>query len=172
MAFRPKASFGWVWLVLLGGVMIGSALLGLSTARGLPASVWLIEGAIVLLGLFFLGLALLFPTMSYVVDGPTLSLRYGPMHWEVPLSSIHEVRRADLGWTMWSTMRFPGFALFRVPYAGLGNVRMVATRSIHGVLLMRTDAGLYGVTPADEKAFLDALRTGLPPGALLPEPSL
>lgn len=60
--------------------------------------------------------------------------------------------------TIWSTIRFPGIALFQVPYADVGNVKMCATAALKDILLIETEKEKYGLTPADEGAFVAALR--------------
>ena len=54
--------------------------------------------------------------------------------------------------------RFPGIALFKVPYADVGNVKMCATAALNNILLIETDKEKYGITPADEESFVAALR--------------
>ena len=61
--------------------------------------------------------------------------------------------------TIWSTVRLPGIALFTVPYADVGNVRMCATAALNDILLIETDKEKYGLTPADEEAFVAALQS-------------
>lgn len=160
--FRPSRSLGWINLVALGLLLLGDAafvlLLGITVRQPAPLPVAVIEVAIAGLGVWFLALAAMFPTMRYEVAEGELRLRYGPMSWPVRLADITSVRHVDLQWSPWSSMRFPGLALFKVPYGGgMGNVRMCATRSMRNVLLIETPAGKYGVTPEDETAFLAAL---------------
>lgn len=166
MEFRPKRSWGWVWLAGLALLMFYSAfLLGLRSGAPLFALAFAVPTA--LIGLFALYLAVLFPTMRYDLMAEELRLRYGRMCWRVPLAAVRDVRTEDLGWTIWSSWRFPGFALFNVPYAKLGNVRMCSTRSVRGVLLIETDDARYGISPADEEGFEVALakaRAGEPVG--------
>lgn len=156
MEFRPIRSLGWIWLAGLAMVLFYSAfLLVLGPGARLFALAFAVPTA--LIGLFALYLAVLFPTMRYELTAEELRLRYGRMCWRIPLAAVRDVRTEDLGWTIWSSWRFPGFALFNVPYAKLGNVRMCSTRSVRGVLLIETDEARYGVSPADEEGFKAAL---------------
>jgi hypothetical protein len=107
----------------------------------------------------FLILAFWFPTMRYELDQDQLILRYGPViTYRIPLSEIRRIRRRNLGLTIWSTIRFPGIALFRVPYADVGNVKMCATAALNNILMIETEKEKYGLTPADEEAFVAAVR--------------
>jgi len=49
-------------------------------------------------------------------------------------------------------------ALFTVPYADVGNVKMCATSASKDILLIETSSGLYGVTPRDEETFMTDIR--------------
>jgi hypothetical protein len=60
--------------------------------------------------------------------------------------------------TIWSSIRFPGIALFGVPYADVGSVKMCATAALNNILLIETETEKFGLTPKDEEAFLTAVR--------------
>jgi hypothetical protein len=105
-------------------------------------------------------LAVWFPTMRYELDQHELTLRYGPvLKYRIPLSEIRTIRRRDLSLTIWSTIRFPGIALFKVPYADVGNVKMCATAALNNILLIETEKDKYGLTPADEEPFVSAIQS-------------
>ena len=161
LVFKPRKSSGWAWL-------IGIALLGLVTlvptvqsASQIPSPLLLLTAG--LTGLVFVGgvaLAFWFPTMRYDLDDRALILRYGPvLNYRVPLAQIESIRRRDLGLTIWSSIRFPGIALFGVPYADVGNVKMCATGALKGILLIETGRAKYGITPADEGGLVAAIRS-------------
>ncbi len=161
LVFKPRSSSGWAWL-------IGIALLGLITLVPTLQSASQISLPLLLLtagttGLVFVGgvaLAFWFPTMRYDLDDQALTLHYGPvLYYRVPLAQIESVRRRDLSLTIWSSIRFPGIALFTVPYADVGNVKMCATGALKGILLIETQRAKYGITPADEEGFVAALRS-------------
>jgi len=97
--------------------------------------------------------------MRYELDQDQLTLRYGPViKYRIPLKEIRSIRRRNLSMTIWSTVRFPGIALFTVPYADVGNVKMCATSALNNILLIETGKEKYGLTPADEETFVAALR--------------
>ena len=88
-----------------------------------------------------------------------ITLRYGPvLRYHIPLDTIHTIRRRNLSLTIWSSIRFPGIALFGIPYADVGSVKMCATAALNHILLIETETEKYGLTPANEEAFLTAVR--------------
>jgi hypothetical protein len=97
--------------------------------------------------------------MRYELGEDQLTLRYGPvLTYRIPLGKIRAIRRRNLSLTIWSTVRFPGIALFKVPYADVGNVKMCATAALNNILLIETEKEKYGLTPADEDQFVSAMR--------------
>jgi hypothetical protein len=156
--FRPRPSFGWFWLILLAVIIcypiVPALAVGLSSSSAVVTFIVCIPVAI-----SFLVLAFWFPTMRYELDQDQLTLRYGPViTYRIPLSEIRSIRRRNLSMTIWSTVRFPGIALFKVPYADVGNVKMCATAALNNILLIETEKEKYGLTPADEEAFVTAIR--------------
>ncbi len=104
-------------------------------------------------------LALWFPTMRYELGRDSLCLRYGPiLHYSIPFSQVKSIRRRDLGLTLWSSIRFPGIALFTIPTGDAGDVRMCATAAMKRILVIETPQAKYGITPADEARFVAAIR--------------
>ncbi|MDY0019878.1 MAG: PH domain-containing protein [Anaerolineae bacterium] len=158
LIFKPRPSSGWLWVGGLGVLMLA---LGITpTLGGISLSeTWfplVISGG---LGLFFIALAAWFPTLRYELDDEALTLRYGPiLHYRIPLQEIKEMRRRNLQITLWSSMRMPGLALFTVPYADAGNVKMCASACATRILLIDTEHGPYGITPADEETFVAAVK--------------
>lgn len=161
LTFKPRPSKGWLWL-------LGLALLILISAAGAVLPFWgqslpwvtivivIIE---LLLAGWFLALTFWFPTMRYELDEEALTLRYGPaLRYRIPLKEISGLRRRNLGLSIWSSMRLPGLALFTVNYSDVGNVKMCATAALTEILLVETEKGLYGLTPADEESFVAAVK--------------
>ncbi len=157
--FRPRPSYGWFWLVLTAAMIIAVAVAP-ALAIGISSNTALLTLIIcVPITLAFLLLAFWFPTMRYELEAGQVTLRYGPvLKYRIPLSQIQTIRRKNLSLTIWSSIRFPGIALFQVPYADIGNVNMCATAALNNILLVETAKAKYGLTPADEEAFLAALR--------------
>jgi hypothetical protein len=160
--FKPRPSSGWLWLIIMAVIIIAVAIapamaLGLSSSNARLTLLICIPVATT-----FLALAAWFPSMRYELDKNHLVLRYGPiLTYRIPLSEIHTIRRRNLSLTIWSTIRFPGIALFTVPYGDVGNVKMCATAALNNILLIETRKEKYGLTPADEEAFVAAVRAGM-----------
>lgn len=157
--FRPRPSLGWFWLVLLAGIILAAGIAP-ALAMGVSSNSTVLTLVICIpIGLAFIFLAFWFPTMHYELDQDYLTLRYGPvLRYRIPLRAIRTIRRRNLNMTIWSTIRFPGIALFTVPYGDVGNVKMCATAALNNILLIETEKEKYGLTPADEDQFVTALR--------------
>ena len=162
LVFKPRPSTGWLWVgglgLFIGGIGLFPVLLGPVPLLAVLPSLLICGG----LGLAALALAAWFPTMRYELDGETLTLRYGPiLRYRIPLEQIKGMRRRNLSISLWSSMRLPGLALFTVPYSDVGRVKMCATAAATRILLIETDGGLYGVTPAEEERFVAAVQERL-----------
>ena len=157
--FHPRPSRGWLWLVFMA-VIITAVGIAPALAVGLSSgSAVLTLLVCVPVALAFVILAFWFPTMRYELDQNHLTLRYGPvLRYQIPLNKIHAIRRRNLSMTIWSTIRFPGIALFSVPYGDVGSVKMCATAALNRILLVETEKDKYGLTPADEEAFVTAIK--------------
>jgi len=157
--FQPRSSPGWLWLlfmaVIMGAIGIAPALAGGLSSTGAVLTLLVC----IPVALAFVRLALWFPKMRYELDQDDLILRYGPvLTYRIPLRAIQIIRRRNLSMTIWSSIRFPGIALFKVPYGDVGNVKLCATAALNKILLIETATEKYGMTPADEEAFVAALK--------------
>lgn len=156
--YKPRPSTGWAWvgmpgLILLG---IGSSLL-IQTGFTGPFIVAIL--ITVLTGIMFLIIAVCFPSMRYEIDDTSLILTYGPLiRYVIDLEKVKSIKRRDLGFVIVSSFRFPGLALFSIPYPEVGSVKMCATAANSGILLIETESEKYGLTPADEKDFVAELQ--------------
>jgi hypothetical protein len=162
MTFAPSPSLGWLALLLVGLLVLIPGIVGaLASLRlGIFALVPLLPSLI--LGIPLLLIVIWLPTMRYELDRTTLTLRCGPLlTYRIPLAEIESVQRRNLEVSVWASLRVPGLALFTVPYADVGKVKMCATRAAERILLIRTKRDQYGVTPVDEEAFLAALHSRL-----------
>ena len=159
--FKPKPSAGWVWWVALAALVIGSIspILFGPPSEPVPSWVWPIAWGTVALGVFFLVIAAYFPTMRYELAETELVLRYGPLlTYRIPYANLRGIERRNLMWSMLSSMRLPGLALWKVQYASDGILKMCSTRSARGVLVIRTNDPIpYGISPADEDRFVHEL---------------
>ncbi len=159
ISFGPRPSHGWLWLLFMAAVI---AALGIAPvmASGLYSGSAILTLVILIpVALAFLVLAVWFPTMRYDLDGSRLTLHYGPvLAYRIDLVEIQTIRRKNLSLTIWSAIRFPGIALFGVPYGDVGTVKMCATAALNNILLIETAKEKYGLTPEDEAGFVAALR--------------
>lgn len=156
--FKPRPSTGWIWVGAIGLVLLGTGL-SLLLSSGLAGPFLVTILLTVPIGIGFLVIAVFFPAMRYEFDGTHLILTYGPLlRYSIELEEIKSIRRRDMGIGLVSSFRFPGLALFSVPYPEVGRVRMCATAASSGILLIETGSAKYGITPADEKDFVAELQ--------------
>lgn len=100
-------------------------------------------------------------SMRYELGASELVLRFGPFRYPIALADIQSVSKRNLAFSPWSSVRFPGFAMWNVYYADVKTVFMCATRSLTDILCIETRTRKYGITPADEAAFLADLQQRL-----------
>ena len=156
--FKPRPSTGWVWVGVLGLILLGTGLSLLITS-GFSSPFFLMILLTIPIGVGFLLLAVFFPAMRYEIEGSHLILAYGPLlRYTIDIGQIKSIRRRDLGISLVSSFRFPGLAIFTVPYPEVGTVRMCATAASQGILLIETESTKYGLTPAEEQSFVAELR--------------
>jgi len=153
--YAARKSYGWFFLalialpfLLLGGFLVHTYLTTKYTSSLL--SIFLCLG----IALSFLIILISLPSMNYELDDEKLVIKCGLLKYVVPSSSIKRITKRDLEISLWSGLRLPGLALFTVPYLDVGKVKMCATSASKGIILIETDLGLYGITPADEDEFI------------------
>ena len=156
--FKPRPSTGWVWIGMLGLVLLGVGL-SLLLQSGLSGPFLVTILITVPIGIVCLVFAAFFPTMRYEIEGANLIMTYGPLlRYVLNIEQVKSIKRVDMGISIVSSFRFPGLALFSVPYPEVGSVKMCATAASSGILLIETASGKYGLTPADEKEFVAELQ--------------
>ena len=156
--FKPRKSTGWMWVGALALVLLTSGLSILLT-YGFSGPYILTILLTIPIGLMFLVITLFFPSMRYELEGSQLILIYGPLlRYTIDIGQIKSIRRRDLKISPLSSFRFPGLAIFGVPYPEIGTVKMCATAASTGILLIETESSKYGVTPASEEEFVAELR--------------
>ncbi len=161
LVYPARSSWGWVWLLATALLLLGLTVgLTIPIWEQTPAGIRALNLAIGLgFGLPCLVLAAWARAIHYILDENGLTLRCGPLTlYRIPLRQIRSIVRRNLSITLWSSLRLPGLALFGVPYADVGIVRMCATAAAERILLIETDKAKYGITPADEEGFVAALR--------------
>jgi hypothetical protein len=156
--FKPRQSSGWVWVGAIGLILLGTGL-SLMITSGFSGPFLVTILLTVPIGIGFLLIAVFFPAMRYEIEGTRLTITYGPLlRYTVDIGQIKSIRRRDLSISPVSSFRFPGLAIFSVPYPEVGTVRMCATAASHGILLIETASAKYGLTPAEEEQFVTELR--------------
>ena len=156
--FKPRPSTGWIWVGLIGLIPLAIGL-GLMITQGLSGPFLITILLMIPIGTGFLLIAMFFPSMRYEIEGTHLTLLYGPLlRYTIELGQIKSIRSRDLEISPVSSFRFPGLAIFAVPYPEVGTIKMCATAASHGILLIETASAKYGLTPADEQGFVAELR--------------
>ena len=157
--FKPRPSTGWIWVGALGVMLLGIGL-GMLFNYGFRGPYILTILLTVPLGLVFVLIAVFFPTMRYEIVGNHLTLVYGPLlRYTIDIRQIKSIRRRDLKISPLSSFRFPGLAIFGVPYLEIGTVKMCATAASTGILLIETGSAKYGLTPAREEDFVAEIKS-------------
>lgn len=156
--FKPRPSRGWVWVGVIGLVFLGAGL-SLMITYGFSGPFLLTILLTVPIGIGFLLLTIFFPAMRYEIEGTRLTLSYGPLlRYTIDIRQIKSIRHRDLNISLVSSFRFPGLAIFAVPYPEVGSVKMCATAASHDILIIETETTKYGLTPAEEQKFVAELR--------------
>lgn len=156
--FKPRPSRGWVWVGVIGLVFLGAGL-SLMITYGFSGPFLLTILLTVPIGIGFLLLTIFFPAMRYEIEGTRLTLSYGPLlRYTIDIRQIKSIRHRDLSISPVSSFRFPGLAIFGVPYPEVGSVKMCATAASHDILIIETETTKYGLTPAEEQKFVAELR--------------
>lgn len=157
--YPAARSAGWFWLILIALLcfaIAGASLLAAQASGSFIGALAMILSAavLVILGLMTLLLSGWSRTVRYELSPERLVLFCGPIRYNVLLADVKRVSKQDLRMSIWSSTRFPGFALGNVPCGGIGNVVMCSTRSLKGIILIETGTRKYGITPVDEESFL------------------
>jgi len=164
-SFRPKSSVGWLWVLALTLLMVVP--LSIAFAYDPPAPdevliVWLSMIPLFGLAIWFLAVVVYFPRMRYDLGVDALVIAYGPLlRYSVSYAHITDIAVTNMRFSPWSSFRFPGLALWKVQYTGMGQVRMCSTRSHKGVLLITAGEKRYGISPAEEDRFVHGLRSNV-----------
>jgi hypothetical protein len=162
-SFRAKPSLGWLWVLALTLLMVVPLPIAFAVDPPAPDEelvVWLSLIPLGALAIWFLATVACFPLMRYDLGNDALAMRYGPLlRYTVPYASITDIGVKDLRFSVWSSFRFPGLALWKVPYTGMDQIRMCSTRSHRGVLLVTAGKNRYGISPAEGDRFVHELRS-------------
>ncbi len=158
--FKPRFSIaGWVTslgLIILFLLLAWIIWFGEKNLYFLFVFAMILVFGFLLVALFFLAI---YPTMRYEIRSDALRLVCGPFDWRISYSEIKGITKTNLKYHPTSTgWKLPGYTIGKVYYADRGDVRMCVTSMCKNITLIKTDKSLYGVTPRDEKAFVDSLK--------------
>lgn len=159
--YVARRSYGWLFLFLLTIFLLFIGFFTLQLYMAIGDTILLIPSLLILgVALFQIIVLANLPYMRYELNDEKLVIKCGfILKYVIPLSSIKRVVKRDLEISLWSSFRLPGLALFRVPYADVGVVKMCATSMSRGIILIETDRGLYGITPDNEEQFIADLHS-------------
>jgi len=167
--YAEKQRSGYTSCILFLFLMLGIAAVFVRSLfvpwpdRVVATVMWIIFGSMLaimlcLAGQVFLVLCSL-PHMRYELRDDALYLILGPWKSRIPYGSITNVVRKDLAFSVLSSFRMPGIAVFDVAYSDEGTVRMYSTHPLTDVTLIKTlDGKKYGISPADPDGFMAALK--------------
>ncbi|HNX28688.1 MAG TPA: PH domain-containing protein [Syntrophomonadaceae bacterium] len=166
MEFKPKKSNG-IWIGLLISIFIfGFFLWGIDYSLGPDdriLAIMLYIPVYVFIGVFFMllwgGL-----TLEYICEETQLIIRFGFIKAKIPWDQINTIERIEGKVNYYSIfgMSWPGFIAGLYSAKGLGYVKMYGSDNSQGFLLLRTNLGLYGLTPdSNELADKIAAKTNL-----------
>lgn len=98
-------------------------------------------------------------TLEYWVDRNAITLRWAHLHQVIPTQSVHEiVQGADLPVASASLLRWPLPFLDIAAAPTAQSVNLCATRPPSACVVLRTDTGMYALSPADTEGFVEALQ--------------
>lgn len=147
-------------ILLLSGVLPGWATITFPIVFGL-------------VGVFLLSFGLftrnVIKTMRYELTDNKLDVYGGPVHYEIPLDTVTRAYGRDIYTGPSNQVRIssangidtPNLALSNVTWKDTGLLKMCGTpgrvKGIQHIVIIETTKDKYGITPAEEQTFLDAL---------------
>ncbi len=165
MEFIARKSNGsWIGL-LLGIVIFGFFLWGINFSLGpedLALAIMLYIPVYLFIGIFVVLLWGSF-TLKYICDEDQLIINWGFIKAKIPWNEITAVENIEGKVNYYSIlgMSWPGFIAGLYSARGLGYIKMYGSDNSTGFLLLRTNLGLYGLTPdSPELAQIIASRAG------------
>lgn len=105
----------------------------------------------------FLNLFFIYDTMRYEFRYDGLYLICGKYINKISYDKIVKWKKKNLKFHPLGSIRMPGFSLGYCYFSFVGTVIMYATSSGKNVLLIYTKGPTYGITPKNEKEFIEEL---------------
>ncbi len=155
MAFKPKKSNG-AWIGLLLSIFIfGFFIWGINFSLGPDdklLAIMLYIPVYLFIGIFIILLWGAF-TLKYFCDETQLIIHWGFIKARIPWDQIISIEKIQGKVNYYSIlgMSWPGFIAGLYSAKGVGYVKMYGSDNKNGFLLLRTNLGLYGLTPDSDK---------------------
>lgn len=167
MKSKPIKSNGGFLGLLMGLLIFGFFIWGIGYSLG-PGdeilAIMLYIPVYLFLGVFILLLLGAF-TLKYICEEDQLLISFGLMKVKIPWDQITTIQKIEGKVNYYSILgvSWPGFIAGLYSAKGLGYVKMYSSDNSKGFLLLRTNIGLYGISPEDvELANFIAGKTDLP----------
>ncbi len=167
MKSKPIKSNGGFLGLLMGLLIFGFFIWGIGYSLG-PGdeilAIMLYIPVYLFLGVFILLLLGAF-TLKYICEEDQLLISFGLMKVKIPWDQITTIQKIEGKVNYYSILgvSWPGFIAGLYSAKGLGYVKMYSSDTTDGFLLLRTNIGLYGISPEDvELANFIAGKTDLP----------
>lgn len=151
MIVRPVRTIGAWFGLIMGTIVFTFTLWGIGFSLGpedaslkmllyIPAFLFIGIFAVLVLGAF---------TMTYRIKDDNLIIYWGLRSHKIPFSEINEIKQITGRSNLYSILGFswPGYMIGLYNSKGLGPVRMYATNTYNGYYYIKTNLGLYGITP-------------------------
>lgn len=160
--YYPSKKAGFIWgiiLLIIIAVPLIAALVALRKAQADDSLLSIILIVILLLLALFLYFLYALKTMRYQIDADSVTLNWGTVRYKIPMTAILEVRK--VGGPLIGLRTFGGswpgchFGLFR--FRHYGQVEVYSTRLRGDMVLLRTTAQTYLISPDDTDVFLAVL---------------
>jgi hypothetical protein len=99
-------------------------------------------------------------SLEYWVDRNTITLRWAYLQQVIPTQSVREIAQGALLPVdeRWSLLRWPMPFLAIASQPTAQSVNLCATRPPTECIVLKTDAGVYALSPADADGFVEALQ--------------
>ncbi len=165
MEFRAKKSNGSWFGLLLSIVMFGFFIWGINFSLGpedMALAIMLYIPVYLFIGIFVVLLWGSF-TLKYTCDEDQLIINWGFIKAKIPWNEIETIEniKGKINYYSILGMSWPGFIAGLYSARGLGYVKMYGSDNSEGFLLLRTNLGLYGLTPdSPELAAMIAAKAG------------
>ena len=149
---------GFVVYIVLATSMAGGLSFALAESSVAVKIMLLIPfGIFALLGLYVI---LSFFNIKYLVTDTGLEITWGFFHKTIPWTSVLSIEKVVGLPKIWGVFAasWPGYNAGAFNITGLGVMTIIGTQVEDNLIVLRTDNGVYGVTPVHGQCFLDFIQ--------------